>query len=75
MDLKTLLGAAYKEGMTLEEVNAALADRDLMDKSEAEKLANNRAAATKRLLDAANQKLAEANKQGAETGSEPYWVS
>lgn len=70
MDLKTLLGAAYKEGMTLEEVDAALADRDLMDKSEAEKLANNRTAATKRLLDAANAKLAEANKHGEATGAD-----
>ena len=70
MDLKKLLGADYKDGMTLEDVNAALANRDFMDKSEAEKLANNRAAATKRLLDAANLKLAEANKQGATTGSD-----
>ena len=32
--LKELLGDAYKEGMTLEEVEAALAERDLVDRSE-----------------------------------------
>lgn len=70
MDLKTLLGDAFKEGMTLEEVETALATRDLVDRSEAENLANNRAAATKRLLDAANKKLAEATKKSTDTGTE-----
>jgi len=31
MDLKTLLGDAYKEGMTIDEINAALADKNLVD--------------------------------------------
>lgn len=35
-DLQSLLGDSYKEGMTLDEINAALADRELMDKSEME---------------------------------------
>lgn len=35
-DLQSLLGDAYKEGMTLDEINAALADRELIDKSEME---------------------------------------
>lgn len=33
-DLQSLLGDSFKEGMTLDEINAALADRELMDKSE-----------------------------------------
>ncbi len=70
MDLKTLLGDAYKEGMSHEEIDAALADRDLIDKSEAETLATNRAAATKRLLDQANKKLAEATKKSNDAGAE-----
>lgn len=70
MDLKTLLGDAYKEGISHEEIDAALADRDLIEKSEAETLATNRAAATKRLLDQANKKLAEAQKKGADAGNE-----
>jgi hypothetical protein len=31
MDIKTLLGDAYKEGMTLEEIDAFLADKELVD--------------------------------------------
>ena len=31
MDLKTLLGDAYKEGMTIDEINAALADKNFVD--------------------------------------------
>jgi len=31
--LKELLGDAYKEGMTIEEIDAALADKDLVDRS------------------------------------------
>jgi len=31
MDLKTLLGDAYKENMTLDEINAALADKNFVD--------------------------------------------
>ena len=33
-DLQSLLGDSYKEGMTLDEINAALAGKDFMDKSE-----------------------------------------
>ena len=33
MDLKTLLGDDYKEGMTVEEINAALADKNFVDSS------------------------------------------
>lgn len=33
MDLKELLGEAYKEGMTFEEVQQALKDKELVDKS------------------------------------------
>ena len=70
MDLRTLLGAGYKDGITVEEIEAALADRDLLDRSEAEKMVTSRNAATQRLLDAANKKLAEATKKGTETGTE-----
>jgi len=31
--LKELLGDAYKEGMTIEEIEAALVDKDLVDRS------------------------------------------
>lgn len=66
MDLKTLLGTAFKEDMTLADVETALAERELVDKSEMDTLVNNRTAATKRLLDAANKKLEEANKKLAD---------
>lgn len=33
MNIKELLGDAYKEGMTIDEINTALADKDLIDKS------------------------------------------
>jgi len=33
MDLETLLGDAYKDGMTLEEINTALADKNFVDPS------------------------------------------
>lgn len=32
MDLKTLLGDAYKEGMTIDEINEALASKEFVDK-------------------------------------------
>lgn len=70
MTLNELLGDAFKDGMTLDEINAALADRDLLDRSEAETMATNRAAATKRLLDAANKKLADANKKNSDAGAQ-----
>lgn len=31
MDIKTLLGDAYREGMTIDEINAALADKNFVD--------------------------------------------
>ena len=31
MDIKGLLGDAYREGMTIEEINAALADKEFVD--------------------------------------------
>ena len=66
MNLQELLGTAFKDGMTLDEINTALADRNLLDASEVEKQVNNRTAAQKRLLDAANKKVEEANKKLAE---------
>lgn len=33
MELKTLLGDAYKEGMTVDEINAAIKDKEFIDKS------------------------------------------
>ena len=33
MNIKELLGEAYKEGMTIDEIDAAIADRELIDKS------------------------------------------
>lgn len=66
MTLKDLLGNAFKEDMTLADIDAALTERDLMDKSELDNLVNNRTAAQKRLLDAANKKLEEANKKLAD---------
>lgn len=56
-DLQTLLGDAYKEGMTLDEINAALADRDLMDKSEMDGYV------PKSLLDKANTEAADYKKK------------
>lgn len=66
MDLRTLLGSAYKEDMTLADIDTALAEREFVDKSEVDTLVNNRTAATKRLLDAANKKVEETNKKLAE---------
>ncbi len=60
MDLKTLLGDAYKDDMTLEDINTALSNRTLFDESELESRVANRTAAQKRLLDTANKKLADA---------------
>lgn len=69
-DLRTILGDAYREGMTLAEVDTALADIELMTKADAETMATQRAAATKRLLDTANKKLADANKKSTDVGAE-----
>ena len=56
-DLQTLLGHAYKEGMTLDDINAALADRELMDKSEMDGYV------PKSLLDKANTEAADYKKK------------
>lgn len=56
-DLQTLLGDAYKEGMTLDEINAALADRELMDRSEMDGYV------PKSLLDKANTEAADYKKK------------
>lgn len=69
-DLRTLLGDAYREGMSLADIDAALANRDLLDRAEAETMATQRAAATKRMLDTANKKLADANKKSTDVGAE-----
>ena len=70
MDLKTLLGNAYKEDITLDEINEALANRTLFDENEVETRVANRTAAQKRLLDTANKKLAEALAKNTVTSGE-----
>lgn len=77
MTLKDLLGASFKEGMTIADIETALADRTLVDESELDTRVNNRTAAQKRLLDAANKKaddlskqLAEAKKKNDDAGNE-----
>lgn len=56
-DLQSLLGDSYKEGMTLDEINAALADRELLDKSEMEGYV------PKSLLEKANTEAADYKKK------------
>ena len=56
-DIQSLLGDAYKEGMTLEEINAALADRELVDKSQYEGFV------PKSLLEKANSEAADYKKK------------
>lgn len=65
-DLQSLLGDSFKEGMTLEEINAALADKDLMDKSELSGYV------PKAMLDKANTEAADYKKKwrGALTDAE-----
>lgn len=57
-DLRSLLGDAFKEGMTIDEINAALASRDFMDRSE---LAGNYVA--KSLFDTTASQLAAEKKK------------
>jgi nanoRNase/pAp phosphatase (c-di-AMP/oligoRNAs hydrolase) len=57
MDLKTLLGDAFKEGMTLADIEAALKDRNLVDPSTLPK------SVTKETFDKTAHELAEANKK------------
>ena len=65
MDLQTLLGTAYKDGMTLDEINAALESRDLIDRSEM----TNQLAAQKRLLDKANSQVKGLQSQLVNAGT------
>ncbi len=57
MDLKTLLGDAYKEGMTEAEINAVLANKEYVDKSSLGKMVS------KDLLDNALSKLSKTEKE------------
>ena len=56
-DIQSLLGDAYKEGMTLEEINTALADRELVDKSQYDGFV------PKSLLEKANSEAADYKKK------------
>lgn len=56
-DIQSLLGDAYKEGMTLEEVNEALAERELVDKSQFDGFV------PKSLLEKANSEAADYKKK------------
>lgn len=57
MELKTLLGDAWKDGMTIEEVNAALKDKELVDKASLPK------SVSKDLFDKTSSELAALKKQ------------
>ncbi len=57
MDIKTLLGDAYKEGMTLEEIDAALKDKELVDPSSLPK------SVEKSVFDKTASELAKAKKE------------
>lgn len=63
-DLKELLGDAYKEDMTLEDVNAALAERELVDKSQFDGFV------PKSLLEKANSEAADYKKRWKTAASE-----
>lgn len=56
-DIQSLLGDAYKEGMTLEEINEVLADRELVDKSQLDGFV------PKSLLDKATSEAADYRKK------------
>lgn len=71
MDLKELLGDAYKEGMTLDEINAALAGRTLVDpeslpksvkKEVFDKTASDLAAAKRKLKELEEQNMTAEEK-------------
>jgi hypothetical protein len=57
MDIKTLLGDAYKDGMTLDEINAALADKNFVDPTTLPK------SVEKTVFDKTASELAKANKR------------
>lgn len=63
-DIQSLLGDAYKEGMTLDEINAALADRELVDKSQYEGYV------PKSVLDKATSEAADYKKKWKAASSE-----
>lgn len=57
MDIKTLLGDAYKEGMTIDEINAALADKNFVDPATLPK------SVTKDVFDKTASELAKVKKE------------
>ena len=63
-DLKELLGDAYKEDMTFEDINAALAQRELVDKSQYDGFV------PKTLLEKANSEAADYKKKWKAAASE-----
>lgn len=60
MDIKTLLGDAYKEGMTIDEINAALADKNFVDPATLPKSVN------KEVFDKTASELAKVKKELAD---------
>lgn len=63
-DIQGLLGDAYKEGMTIDEINAALAERELVDKSQFDGFV------PKSLLDKATSEAADYKKKWKAASSE-----
>ena len=63
-DIQGLLGDAYKEGMTIDEINAALAERELVDKSQFDGFV------PKSLLEKANSEAADYKKKWKAASSE-----
>jgi len=57
MDIKTLLGDAYREGMTIDEINAALADKNFVDPATLPK------SVTKDVFDKTASELAKVKKE------------
>ena len=57
MDIKTLLGDAYKDGMTIDEINAAIADKEFVDSTTLPKTVK------KDVFDKTASDLAKANKR------------
>ena len=56
-DIQSLLGDAYKDGMTIDEINTALAERELVDKSQYDGFV------PKSMLDKANSEAADFKKK------------
>lgn len=63
-DIQGLLGDAYKEGMTIDEINAALAERELVDKSQFDGFV------PKSMLEKANSEAADFKKKWKAAASE-----